>query len=518
MDQQQLFKPIPCDKFDLLTKDEMATLLKGDQKVIAALQKENERLQALYLQSEQKSFFIEEKYILIRSKIFGKSSEKSPKVPKDPKDKTPPKKRVLLPSQRYPNATIIEKDVELETLPSCKCCGEEMKDSGMTENSEYLTSIPRQFFVVVQKKHKYRCSGCHGDIVTAPAIPRITPGGSLSDELTIDVSLSKFCDIIPIDRFVKMAERGGLEGLPPNSLIQATHNLADFVEEAYDKSKDEVTSSKVVRADETKHRMLESGNGKTHYLWGFSTDKSCYFEIHNTRAGSVATELLKDSKCEFLLSDVFSGYAKTVRLVNEYRKKINNEVLIKNVYCNAHARRKFKDAEKKLPDELLIKFFIKCYKKIYKMEKLLKKLKEANPPMTFEEIRSWQRLYFRVIERKAISLRNSYSSKGSFGVALNYFLKNYYELIMFLEYDDIPIDNNSQESLFRCPVVGRKTWYGTHSKRGAKTTAILFTLVESCKLNKINPRQYFPDLVKAIHEGKPAFTPAEYVKLQKLPQ
>ncbi len=511
MDQQQLFKPIPCDKFDLLTKDEMATLLKGDQKIIEAQQKEIKRLNNLYLQAEQKSFFIEEKFILIRSKLFGKSSEKSTKDPKEPKKKKPSKKRVLLPSQRYPNATIIEKDVELDKLPICKCCNKEMKDSGMTENSEYLTSIPRQFFVVVQKKHKYSCS-CHGSIVTAPAIPRITPGGSFSDELTIDASLSKFCDLIPIDRFVKMAERSGLEDLPSNSLIQATHNLADFVEEAYDKSKDEVTSSKVVRADETKHRMLETGNGKTHYLWGFSTDKACYFEIHNTRAGSVATDILKASKCEFLLSDVFSGYAKTVRLVNEYRKEMKNNILIKNVYCNAHARRKFKDAEKKLPDELLIKFFIKCYKKIYKLEKLLKNLKEPNPPMTFEEIRSWQKLYFRVIERKATTLRNSYSSKGSFGIALNYFLKNYYELTIFLKYDDIPIDNNAQESLFRSPVVGRKTWYGTHSKRGAKTTAILFTLVESCKLNKVNPRKYFPDLVKAIHEGEAAFTPAEYLK------
>ena len=446
--------------------------------------------------------------------MFGKSSEKSPKGPKENKEKKPPKKRVLLPSQRYPNATIIEKDVELEKLPTCKCCGKEMVDSGMTENSEYLTSIPRQFFVVLQKKHKYRCGGCHGDIVTAPAIPRITPGGSFSDELTIDASLSKFCDLIPMDRFVKMAERGGIEDLPPNSLIQATHNLADFVIGAYDKSKEEVVNSKVLRADETTHKMLERGGGKSHYLWGFSTETACYLEIHNTRAGRVASDLLKDSKCEFLLSDVFSGYAKAVKQVNEYRKEMK-EVLIKNVYCNAHARRKFKDAEKKDSNELLIKFFIKCYKKIYKFEKKLKDPKDNTP---FDTIRRWQELYFRVMERKTLSLRNSYSSKSSFGIALNYFLKNYYELTMFLKYSDIPIDNNAQESIFRSPVVGRKTWYGTHSKRGAKTTAVLFTLVESCKLNKVNPRKYFPDLVKAIHEGKAAFTPAEYVKKQNLPK
>jgi hypothetical protein len=65
----------------------------------------------------------------------------------------------------------------------------------------------------------------------------------------------------------------------------------------------------------------------------------------------------------------------------------------------------------------------------------------------------------------------------------------------------------------RNPVIGRKTWYGTHSKRGSKTAVIIFSLVESCKLNNINPRIYFKDLVQAIHQGKAAFTPAEYAKI-----
>ena len=59
-------------------------------------------------------------------------------------------------------------------------------------------------------------------------------------------------------------------------------------------------------------------------------------------------------------------------------------------------------------------------------------------------------------------------------------------------------------------MVGRKTWYGTHSKRGAETAAILFSLVESCKLNQINPREYFKKLVADIHQGKNPYTPAEF--------
>jgi hypothetical protein len=66
----------------------------------------------------------------------------------------------------------------------------------------------------------------------------------------------------------------------------------------------------------------------------------------------------------------------------------------------------------------------------------------------------------------------------------------------------------------RSPVIGRKTWYGTHSKRGAETNAVLFSIVESCKLNKINPREYFKDIVHAIHVKKDIFTPVEYLKMK----
>ncbi len=95
---------------------------------------------------------------------------------------------------------------------------------------------------------------------------------------------------------------------------------------------------------------------------------------------------------------------------------------------------------------------------------------------------------------------------------IEYFLKNYGELTYFLTREDLPIDNNSQERLLRSPVIGRKTWYGTHSKRGAQTNAVLFTLIETCKLNKANPRDYFKDIVHAIHEKREIFTPSEYVQ------
>ncbi|MCB9025531.1 MAG: IS66 family transposase [Bdellovibrionaceae bacterium] len=511
MTQEELFKPLPSDKIALIPHEELVELFKCQQKIIDIINKDNDRLRASNNELEQKSFYIEEQYITIKNKYFGKSSEKSPSEEdrKKHQDKNKKKKKkVQLPSLRYPDAPLIEREVILDNLPACKCCGTEMSDSGMTENSEFLTAVPQQFFVIRQKRHKYRCGKCHGDMVTAPNPPRIKPGSSYSDEMMIDVAMSKYCDLIPIERYSSIAGRSGLMDLPPQSLIELTHNVADFAEGAYNKLGEEVKSEKVLNADETPHRMLEDHGDKSWYLWGFSTKKASYFEIHDTRSGDVASEILKSSECEYLVSDVFSGYSKAVKVVNKFRKE-KGLPLVKNIYCNSHARRKFKEAEERYSDESI--YFLEMYKKIYRLEKIAK----ARPPDRVLRVR---RLMTRIFEEmKSVAMENvaGYSSKSKIAIAMNYFLKNYNEFTLFIKNKDLPIDNNSQERQMRSPVVGRKTWYGTHSKRGARTTAILFSLVESCKLNHVNPREYFRKLVQDLHDGKAPYTPKDYAHLLK---
>ena len=123
--------------------------------------------------------------------------------------------------------------------------------------------------------------------------------------------------------------------------------------------------------------------------------------------------------------------------------------------------------------------------------------------------------FFENLKNKAMGDIGGYSTKSSLGKAMSYFLKNYKELTLFTKLSELPIDNNAQEGQLRNPVVGRKTWYGNHSKRGAKTTAILFSLVESCKLNRVNPREYLKKLVEDLHHGKMPYTPKDYADLQK---
>ena len=176
--------------------------------------------------------------------------------------------------------------------------------------------------------------------------------------------------------------------------------------------------------------------------------------------------------------------------------------------CNAHARRKFKESEKNFEDES--QYFLKLYSKIYRLEDSYYQIE-----FQAEQRRSWQRLYMEVMHRRALSLKNTHSKHSSIIKAVNYFLNNFEELVRFTKDPKLPLDNNFQERQLRSPVVGRKTWYGTHSRRGAKTTAIMFSVVQSCKLNNINPREYLKSLVRDIHQGKAGYSPYQYQKLRE---
>ena len=103
-----------------------------------------------------------------------------------------------------------------------------------------------------------------------------------------------------------------------------------------------------------------------------------------------------------------------------------------------------------------------------------------------------------------------YSSKSQLARAYSYFLTNFDGLTVFLSREDVPIDNNASERILRSHVIGRKTWYGTHSPEGAEVAAVHFTIVESCKMNGVNPRQYYADMIGSLHRGEEVMTPSEY--------
>jgi transposase len=490
-------------KFEHLSREELIQKNIILENELARILRKYYEIRDLKNTDEQIRLLMQEQLESLRQAQYGASSERYRKpVEKKPDEpKKPPKPRIKKPSERYPNIPVREQVITQTPPPSCPCCNNTMTESGMTEDSEQLTVIPKKYEILKTMRAKYRCS-CQGAILTAPAPPRIIPGSSYSDEMIVDVVLSKYCDLIPIERYAAMAGRGGLKDLPPQSLIEVTHGFADFVSPAYRLIEKGALASRVLNADETPHRMLEGSDKKSWFLWGFSTPEYCFFECHDTRSGDVASNVLLNSRCEVLLTDVYSGYGKAVRVINELRRQ-SKKTLIRCAYCNAHARRYF---FKCWPQYSESKFYLDHYHEIYRLNAESK----GQSPTIVLNLRAQMRSHFEAMKVKALQELASYPEKSQYAKALKYFLGNFDGLTLFLTDAAVPIDNNSQEGLLRNPVVGRKTWYGTHSERGALTAAILFTLVETCKLNHVNPREYFKQLVADLHAGLKPRTPNEF--------
>lgn len=472
---------------------------------LARVVKENYELRNQKVDHIQLKFILQEQLNELKRTIYGSSSERHEKPgKKKPEVRLPAQPRIKKPSERYPHIPVREVVVKAESPPSCESCGKEMRDTGMTEDSEQLTVIPKKYEIILQKRVKYGCS-CQGCIITARAPLRIIPGSTYSDEMILDVVLSKYCDLIPMERYVAMAGRNGLLDLPAHSLIELSHGYADFVKPVYELLKNRVMESRVLCADETPHRMLEGSSKKKWYLWGFSTVRDCFLDCRDTRSGDVASDILVNSRCEILMSDVYGGYGKAVRVSNLKRKEAQNPLMIQSAHCNAHARRYFFKAHENgsYPES---EFYLDHYQEIYELEGEAK----GKPPPEILKIRSQMKGRFEAMKSKAEMELLMYPKDNQYAKGLSYFLDNYRGLTMFMMDAEIPIDNNSQERLLRNPVIGRKTWYGTHSKLGAKTASILFSLVESCKLNHVNPREYFGRITQDLLVGEKPYTPNQF--------
>jgi transposase len=502
--QLKMFDILPeVTIFDHLTREELIQRINIQAEVQALMKKAIEDLSALANLKSQEHLSIKDQLVIVKNKLFGASSEKRPssddieksqsenlgqtKRSKDP--------RVLLPSLRYPTIPLQESHVAFEDgkEPCCKLCAGALKPmNDQTENSEWISVTQKVYYIKRSLRQKYRCENCHGDVQTAPLIPRIKPGSAFSDEIAIDVAIAKYADHLPVERYVNQAERQGLKGVSHQSLIEQTHYLADFLTPVYLKLKASIQNAKVIQADETHWKMLEGSDKKRWQLWGFFDAKTAYYEAHDTRAAAVAEAFLKNCKAQYLVSDAYAGYTKCTK---------NTE--IKNVFCNAHARRKWCEAEDRFKDE--VKPMLDWYQDLAAIEKEIKGLtdvekvavREKRSKPIFEQMKSYCERLFTL-------------PKSSLGVAQAYFLNYYAQLTEFLNDGSLPIDNNLSERSLRGPVVGRKNFYGNHSLRGAETMQILYSIIETCKLNGVEPFKYLKDVVVAIHRGSDSVTPSQY--------
>lgn len=442
--------------------------------------------------------------------IFG-GSLKSTAGKRNKRKKTTKKAPVSgkqLPSERYPNLPITERKIECPHPPHCTC-GSEMVDSGMRETSERLEVQPKRHYIVRDMRVTYTCgAGCHTGIETAPGPRYIIPGSCYGDSFVKDVVLSKLCDLVPITRYVAIAKRQGVEGIPANSLHEFSRHLVIVLSPNYKRHLDGIKQSpESMLADETRHMMLEGSEKKNWYLWSFNGPTGVVYRIEDTRAGDVAADFLKECSCMALMTDAYRGYGKALRIVNEMREKSGLPAILQAL-CNAHARNNFQASA--IKDTRVARRITWIYRIIFARYRDYMRLEDKD----FYEVKALLERCFALIKSIAIKEMPLLSQKSALYDALDYYLTYYDGLTLFLTDRKIPMHNNRSEGTLRNWVVGRKIWFGTHSIETAQNLAKIMSLVESCKLLGTNPREYVDDAVDRFHKGMPALSPYEYFKFK----
>lgn len=227
-------------------------------------------------------------------------------------------------------------------------------------------------------------------------------------------------------------------------------------------------------------------------MWVISNRCGSYYFFKPTRSAKVLKEKLKGYKGP-VVTDGLETYDRVLK-----------DAKIPHAYCWAHARREFFKIESHDPSVTPI---LDQIDELFKIERQamdfaeLKVLREINSKEVIENLKQL------LLEEYSKSREESQKRK-----AIHYVSKRWPGFELFLKDTRIPLSNNEAERTIRHAVVGRKNYYGSGSHPGADTAATLFTVIETCKKNDIDPRSYLLNVLNWLAESDIIETPLQYAR------
>jgi transposase len=375
-----------------------------------------------------------------------------------------------------------------ETEKICSCCGAEKKKIGedITEELEYKPAV---FFVNQYIRPKYACS-CNSDAgITTAALPkRPIDKGLAGPGLLAYIIVSKHVDHLPLYRLEQMFKRYNIH-INRSTMCSWLKQIGFYLETVHREMHRQLLSeSFLIQADETTLKVLDEtvkDKCALGYLWPYVGDgKLAVFEFQDSRSRNGPTDFLKKYTGSYLLSDGYAGYNQVVE-----KKDLTH------LMCWAHARRKFFDA--KDLDPPFVDRVLTLIGKLYAVEREAaeqKLMPEKRGKLRCEKSASVLVAVKELLSNPGVTIL----PKSKIGEAVAYILNHWEQLTRFLEDGRLPIDNNLVENTIRPIALGRKNWLFAGSPEGAKRLAIFYSLVATCKLNGINPYEYFYDILPKV--------------------
>ncbi len=496
-----------------IAKSELAShvdMLRVEHAMRVKLEDRVKELSNLVAAEKQGALLTEEQLAAMKAALFGDKSERRADDGPGPlfgQAKPPPetetvtrKKRTQFGRRPQPELPTIEIVHEL-AAGEAEAQGLE-KWEGQFEESVLINVVPTKIVREVHKRQKYRATEARNPdlcaIVTAQftgASRKIHAGDLYSLDFDIEVALAKYLWHLPLDRQVRMMEADGLT-IDSQTLYSRIDTLAFYLEaQVMPRLIAEVMAAPVKLGDETTWKNLgkrpEGGKNKRFYLWAVRGDRAVCFSVFDSRSGKVAQTFLKGME-GVLLVDGYRGYDACA----------GPKLILARDWV--HARRGFIRAEDSNPVEA--KWFVAAMKLLFDIEEELKgkslieigiARNERSKPIVEGILAKRDELLPRTLPKSAL------------GKALAY-LKTYWSgLTVFLEHAAVPLHTNSIESAIRGPVVGRKNHYGSKNLKSGKLAAILYSIVETCKANDVDAREYLRAAMQAILTKHPVPMPWE---------
>jgi len=393
----------------------------------------------------------------------------------------------------------IERVVEpASTLCPCGCG--EMARIG-EDRSERLDIVPAQFRVICTVRPKYACRTCQTGVVQALAPAHLIEGGMPTEALIAHVLVSKFGDHTPLYRQAGIYSRSGLE-LDRSTLAgwvgKAGFHLAPLV----DRLAEHLKQSKTLFMDETRAPVLDPGRGrtKTGYLWALARDERgwggaappgvVYF-YGDGRSGDFAAEFLKG----FTGALQVDGYAGYKQLTREGRS--GGPIVLAN--CWAHARRRLKEIFDASGSPIAGEG-LKQIAELYRIESDIRGM----PPE--ERLAMRQQMSAPLVAAFGTWLkekRSRLSKKSRLGEKLTYIANHWDGLQVFLNDGRVEMDSNPVENRIRPIALGRKNHLFCGHDEGGRSWACIASLIETCKINSVDPLAYLTATLTAIANGHP---------------
>ena len=410
---------------------------------------------------------------------------------------TAPRKEKLQPVRRPLPDHLPRERVEHEAACTCPACGSTRLTRIGTDEREVLEYVPSHFKVIVHARPKMSCRDC--ETITQPPMPSLPiERGMPGAALLAHVLIAKYDDHLPLYRQSEIYARDGVD-IDRSTLASWVGQMAFHLDPLAQAIANHLRKGQTLHADDTPVPVLDPGRGKTktgrlwvavrdERPWGSTVPPAIFYRYAPDRKAEQAEALLEN--CHgFLHADAYAGFN------NLYRPdpQTGHSRLIE-VACWAHARRKLYDvhAATKSPA---------AYELLERIGELFAIEADIRGHQPYERLSVRIEQSVPLLEQIKIQFENTQnkiSGKSTLAQAIRYSLSRWDALTRYTTDGRLDICNNAAERAIRPLAIGRKNWLFAGSDTGGERAAVMYTIIETAKLNGLNPEAYLRNIIDRI--------------------